>query len=309
MAAPAIELSGLTKYYGRQLGVEDLTFAVEPGEVFGFLGPNGAGKTTTMRMLVGLLRITRGSARILGTDVATAGPSLRADIGYLPGALSLYKNMTGRDYLTFVARMRGRRLNARIDELAQRLSLDLSRRVHDLSRGNQQKLGVVQAFMHDPSILILDEPTSGLDPIVQREFELMLGEAIERGAAVLLSSHVLSEVEHLAGRVAIVNNGQLLVVEEITTLKERSVRTLELTFHGDVDPELIRALPSVQDVDVFGRVLSCTVVGSHAEVLRTALDLGLESVRTQEPTLEDIFMTLVAGGDDDAGTPASQDVA
>ncbi len=304
-----IELTGLTKYYGRQLGVEDLTFDVSPGEVFGFLGPNGAGKTTTLRMLIGLLRITRGSARLLGTDVATAPPALRARIGYLPGDLSLYKNLTGREYLGFMARMRNRDLAERIASLSERLNLDASRHIHDLSKGNQQKIGVIQAFMHDPEVLILDEPTSGLDPIVQREFEILLDEATQRGAAVLLSSHILSEVEHLAGRVAVVNEGRLLVVERIATLKSRSVRTLELTFSGPVDPAPLRAVPSVDGIDVHGAVASCTVVGAHDELLRVALTLGLETVQTHEPSLEDIFMTLVAGGGPDAAPPAGQELA
>lgn len=306
---PAISLSGLTKYYGRQLGVADVTFDVAPGEVFGFLGPNGAGKTTAMRMLVGLLRITRGSASILGQDVATASPALRSRVGYLPGALALYKNLTAREYLTFVARMRHRQLDQQIGDLAERLNLDLSRHIHDLSKGNQQKIGVIQALMHEPEVLILDEPTGGLDPIVQREFESLADEATSRGAAILLSSHVLSEVEHLAQRVAIVNEGHLLVVEHIDRLKARSIRTLELTFPAPVDPQQLSGLPSVDEVSGHGAVLTCTVVGSHHELLRAAVDLGVESIRTEEPSLEDIFMSLVAGGDRGAGTPAAEDVA
>ena len=305
----AITLSGLTKFYGRQLGVADLTFEVSPGEVFGFLGPNGAGKTTAMRMLVGLLRITRGSASILGYDVATAPPSLRSRVGYLPGALALYKNLTARDYLTFTARMRHRSLDREIADLAERLNLDLTRHIHDLSKGNQQKIGVIQAFMHGPDVLILDEPTGGLDPIVQREFEALVDETTARGAAILLSSHVLSEVEHLAQRVAIVNEGHLLVVEHIDLLKERSVRSIELTFPTPVDPQRLAALPSVETVTAHGAVAHCTVVGAHTELLRVAVELGVETVRTQEPSLEDIFMTLVAGGDPGAAAAAPEDLA
>ena len=306
---PAISLSGLTKFYGRQLGIADVSFEVSPGEVFGFLGPNGAGKTTAMRMLVGLLRITRGSATVLGHDVATASPALRERVGYLPGALALYKNLTGREYLAFAARMRRRNLDRDIDDLAERLNLDLTRHIHDLSKGNQQKIGVIQAFMHSPDVLILDEPTSGLDPIVQREFESLVDETTARGAAILLSSHVLSEVEHLAQRVAIVNEGHLLVVEHIGHLKERSVRALELTFPAPVDASRLTALPSVEHVAAHGRELTCTVVGPHTELLRVAVDLGVETIRTQEPSLEDIFMTLVAGGDQGAAAAAAKDLA
>jgi ABC-2 type transport system ATP-binding protein len=308
-SGPAIALAGLTKFYGRQLGVVDITFDVEPGEVFGFLGPNGAGKTTTIRMLMGLLRITRGRATVLGQDVATAPPSLLARIGYLPGALALYRNLTGREYLRYTARMRRLDLDARIDGLAERLNLDLGRHLHDLSRGNQQKVGVIQAFMHDPDVLILDEPTSGLDPLVQREFEGMLREACERGAAVLLSSHILAEVEQQADRVAIVDGGRLLVVERIGTLKLRALRTIDLHFPADVPIERFRALPSVAAVEGSGRHLTCSVVGGENELLRVAVDLGVETVRTQEPSLEDVFMSLVTGGDRGGTPPAPEDLA
>jgi ABC-2 type transport system ATP-binding protein len=307
--SPAIVLAGLTKYYGRRRGVEDLTFEVRPGEVFGFLGPNGAGKTTTLRMLVGLLRLTAGSATVLGQDIASAPPALRARIGYLPGALALYKNLTGREFLTFSARMRRLDLDARITDLARRLDLDLDRHIHDLSRGNQQKIGVVQAFMHDPDVLILDEPTSGLDPIVQREFESLVTQATDRGAAVLLSSHVLSEVEQLAQRVAVVDDGRLLVVEHIETLKGRAVRTVELAFPAPVDAAAYEALPCVQQARVHGSQLTCTVVGAETDLLRLAVDGGVETVRTLEPSLEDIFMSLVAGGDLRAAPPSPQDMA
>jgi ABC-2 type transport system ATP-binding protein len=306
---PAIEFVGLTKFYGRQLGVADLTFAVDPGEVFGFLGPNGAGKTTAIRMLMGLLRITRGRASVLGQDVATASPSLRARMGYLPGAIAFYRHLTAGQYLAFAARMRDRDLDGRINELAERLNLDLRRHIHDLSRGNQQKVGVIQAFMHDPDVLILDEPTSGLDPLVQREFEGILDEATTRGAAVLLSSHVLSEVEQQADRVAILNEGHLLVVEHIDTLKGRALRTIDLMFPTDVPADAFRSLASVSSVEGTGRHLTCSVIGGENELLRTAVELGVETVRTQEPSLEDVFMSLVTGGGSGDLDPGGQDVA
>ena len=306
---PAISLAGLTKFYGRRLGVADVTFDVGPGEVFGFLGPNGAGKTTTIRMLMGLLRISRGSAAILGQDVAKAPPSLRGRIGYLPGSLALYRNLTGREYLDYTARMRGLDLDLVITGLAERLNLDLGRHLHDLSRGNQQKVGVIQAFMHDPEVLILDEPTSGLDPLVQREFESMVDEAVSRGAAVLLSSHILAEVEQRADRVAIVNDGRLLVVEHIEVLKQKAMRRIELHFPTDVSPNTFRALSSVSSVEGSGRHLICSVIGGENELLRTAVDLGVDTIRTQDPSLEDVFMTLVTGGDRDAASAAPEDMA
>ena len=306
---PSISLHGLTKYYGRDLGVEDLTFDVMPGEVFGFLGPNGAGKTTAMRMLVGLLRITRGSATVLGTDVATAPASLRHRIGYLPGALTLYGNLTGAEYLRFLARMRGRAMNQRIGELSERLNLDLTRHIHDLSKGNQQKLGVVQAFMHSPEVLILDEPTAGLDPIVQREFETLIDEAQQQGTAILLSSHVLSEVDHLAGRVAIVDAGHLLVVEDISTLKRRALRTIDLDFPQPVATAPFTLLDGVKDVRSRASQVTCTVSGEETALLRHAVSLGVLTVRTHEPSLDQVFFSLVQGGDRHADRPADEIVA
>jgi ABC-2 type transport system ATP-binding protein len=306
---PSISLRGLTKYYGRDLGVEDLSFDVMPGEVFGFLGPNGAGKTTAMRMLVGLLRITRGSASVLGTDIATAPASLRNRIGYLPGALALYGNLTGAEYLRFLARMRGRSMARRIGELSERLDLDLTRHIHDLSKGNQQKLGVVQAFMHSPDVLILDEPTAGLDPIVQREFEALIDEAQQQGAAILLSSHVLSEVDHLAGRVAIVDAGHLLVVEDITTLKRRALRTIDLDFAQPVDASAFTSLPGVTEVRTRGSQVTCTVTGAETQLLRHAADLGVLSIRTHEPSLDQVFFSLVQGGGQRDERPADEIVA
>ena len=306
---PSISLTGLTKYYGRDLGVEDLTFDVMPGEVFGFLGPNGAGKTTAMRMLVGLLRITRGSATVLGTDVATAPASLRHRIGYLPGALTLYGNLTGAEYLRFLARMRGRAMNQRISDLSERLNLDLTRHIHDLSKGNQQKLGVVQAFMHSPEVLILDEPTAGLDPIVQREFETLIDEAQQQGTAILLSSHVLSEVDHLAGRVAIVDKGHLLVVEDISTLKRRALRTIDLDFPQPVATAPFTLLDGVKDVRSRASQVTCTVSGEETALLRHAVSLGVLTVRTHEPSLDQVFFSLVQGGDRHADRPADEIVA
>ena len=189
---PAIALKNLTKSYGKSRGIEDISFEVFPGEVFGFLGPNGAGKTTAIRTLVGLINATSGSAEILGQNALESTVGLRAQIGYLPGVLSIYKGFTAWQYLQFIAKMRGVNCDAKINEYAKRLNLDLHKHISDLSKGNRQKVGVIQAFMHQPAVLFLDEPTSGLDPIVQREFEEILDEAKARGAAVRLSSHVLS---------------------------------------------------------------------------------------------------------------------
>ena len=291
--APAIEFDRLTKYYGRQRGIEDVSFTVDPGEVVGFLGPNGAGKTTTMRTLLGLLHITAGAARLLGVDVASAPPALRHRVGYLPGALELYENLTGRAYLTFLARMRGRDLTDAFEGLSTRLDLDLGRHIHDLSKGNRQKIGVVQAFMHDPDVLILEEPTGGLDPVAQREFEALLEERRNGGAAVLLSSHVLSEVDHLAQRVAIIDQGRLVTVEHIDELKEKAARTLDFDFPQPIDAAEFGCLPGVTEAFAHGTRISCTIVGAETDALAKAVALGVTGVHTHDASLEDVFFELV----------------
>jgi ABC-2 type transport system ATP-binding protein len=192
--------------------------------------------------------------------------------------------------------MRGVNCDSKINEYAKRLNLDLYKHISDLSKGNRQKVGVIQAFMHQPEVLFLDEPTSGLDPIVQREFEAILDEAKARGAAVMLSSHVLSEVEHLADRVAIINEGKLIVVEKISVLKEKAPRTIDLYFNKEVDQSIFNQIQGIKDLQVKGGRASCTVIGSESQLLTVALNNGLESVRTHEPTLDEIFLSLVSAG-------------
>lgn len=294
----AISLSHLTKRYGRSRGVEDISFDIFPGEVFGFLGPNGAGKTTAIRTLMGLIHATSGSAQILGQDALSTNAALRARIGYLPGNPSLYKNYTGRDLLHFFARMRRMNCNAAIESYSKRLSLDLDKKIADLSKGNRQKVAILQAFMHSPDVLILDEPTSGLDPLAQREFETILGEVKERGAAVMLSSHVLSEVEQLADRVAIINEGHLLVVDHISALKEKALRSIDLIFDRPVSVNEFANVLGVKNVVAHGRSVRCTVVGSENPLLKAAVAHNVVSVQTHEPSLGEIFLTLVEEAND-----------
>ncbi|MBI3429892.1 MAG: ABC transporter ATP-binding protein [Actinobacteria bacterium] len=297
MPTSAISLKGVTKFYGHELGVMDVTFEVLPGEIMGFLGPNGAGKTTTMRALVGLLKLTSGQAYILGEEVTIYSHEMRKEIGYLPGSPGLYENLTGWEHLRFLAKMRDCDCTEEIRSMAERFDLDLHRRIKDLSKGNQQKIGVIQAFMHRPSILILDEPTSGLDPIVQREFSALVDETQSRGAAILLSSHVLSEVEHLADRVVIINDGKQLLVDEISNLKKRTLRTVDLFFGSPIPPEVFSRVHGIKDVHTYGNRITCTVIGAETELLKVAVEHGLESVQTHESNLDEIFFSIVEGGD------------
>lgn len=288
---PAIELKNLTKRYGKDRGAEDISFSVLPGQVFGFLGPNGAGKSTVMRTMLGLIEATSGNSYILGCNSLKHDSALMSEIGYLPGALAVYKNLTGREYLKYIARLRKVNCDAEVASLAQRLNLDLDKHIHDLSKGNRQKVGVIQAFMHKPKVLVLDEPTSGLDPLIQREFEIILEEVKGRGAAVLLSSHVLSEVEHLADRIAVISEGRLLLNEEISVLKSKASHTITFTFPNP--PKLADYAAFASDIEIVGNQLTCAITGSEGALLKQAAADGALTVRTQEPSLDRIFLQLI----------------
>jgi ABC-2 type transport system ATP-binding protein len=292
----AVEFRDLTKYYGDSLGVANLSFSVEPGEVFGFLGPNGAGKTTAIRILMGLITPTSGEAFVHGENVVAADPSYRQDIGYLPGAFSPYRNMTGGEFLKFLSQMRSLDCSEYFNELAERFDLDLSRPISALSKGNRQKLGVVQAFMHKPSVLILDEPTGGLDPLVQHEFEKLLSEAKAWGAAIVLSSHVLSEVEHLADRVAILHLGRMLVVEHISILKQQAVRTISVSLNQPATSADFANVTGIDSMRIHGNRVTCNVTGEVTQFLEVIVKFGVESIQTTEPSLEEIFLSLIPQG-------------
>ena len=294
--ALALRLRGLTKYYGKQRGIEDLDLDVYPGEVFGFLGPNGAGKTTTIRTILGLLHPTRGGGQVLGLDIVSQSTLLRAQLGYLPGDLALYDRMHVHDLLRFMATMRGGVPRHRWESLAERMELDLNRRIKDLSRGNRQKVGVVQAFMHSPQLLVLDEPTSGLDPLVQQEFQRLVRETVEAGATVFLSSHVLTEVELMADRVGIVVDGRLVVVDSVDLLRERAARRIELDFPA-APPAELENVPGVQRFESRGATATCWVSGPIGGLLKVSVDNGLVDVHTHDPDLEDAFLGYVSAGE------------
>ena len=289
----AVSLEKLTKNYGTSRGISEVSFEVYAGEVMGFLGPNGAGKTTAIRTLLGLIKASSGKATILGGNALDSNVNLRRKIGYLPGIAATYDRYTALGYLDFIARMRGLELEGEIRTLARRLDLNITERIQDLSKGNRQKVSVIQAFMHSPDVLFLDEPTSGLDPLVQREFEKILDEARDRGAAVILSSHVLSEVEHLADRIAIIDQGSIVVVDEISTLKAKARRRIDLFFEKQIAEGDFAKVPNIKEIEVVDGSLRCVVTGSEFELLKRAVDLGVTEVRTHESSLEEIFLGLV----------------
>ena len=288
--APVIQTEGLTKSYGKHRGIVDVTFTVERGEVFGFLGPNGAGKTTTIRTLMDFIRPTAGGAWIFGLDTRAESLEVRRRVGYLPGELSLYQHMRAEDLLRFLGNLRGGVDRAEVERVATRLGADLDRRVGELSSGNKQKVGLIQAFMHRPELLILDEPTAGLDPLVQHELHGMIGEAVADGRTVFLSSHILPEVEALCHRVGIIREGHLVTVEEIDALKARALRRLEIHFAAPVPPEAFANLPGVQDVSTRDSVVRCTVIGALDAVVKAAARYEVVNVVSHEPSLEEIFL-------------------
>ena len=291
MADAAILTEGLTKSYGASRGIEDVSFAVRRGEVFGFLGPNGAGKTTTIRVLLDLIRPTRGRAVVLGLDARRESRRIRERVGYLPGELAVYDRMSAGDFLRYAANLRGGRGADRAQALAERLRLDLSKPVRALSRGNKQKVGLVQAFMHDPDLLVLDEPTGGLDPLMQQEFNRMVREAAARGQTVFLSSHVLPEVEAVCDRVGIIREGRLVAVEDVAALKARAVRRLEVHFASPVPADEFAGVPGVRDVAARGSVVEGTVVGSLDAFVKAISRHEVVNVVTREPSLEDVFLS------------------
>jgi beta-exotoxin I transport system ATP-binding protein len=244
---PAIETEGLTKYYGRHRGIEEVTIAVEAGEVFGFLGPNGAGKTTTIRTLLDLLHPSGGSARIFGLDSHRDSVTIRARLGNLPGDFGFGKHVSGREALALLARLRGVEGHERAERLASRFRADLDRPLGQLSRGNRQKVGLILALFHRPELLILDEPTSGLDPLMQEEFLALVREERERGCAVFISSHELDEVERVCDRVGIIRAGRVVAVERVEDLLAKAVdrRRVEVEFAEPADLEEVRAIPGV----------------------------------------------------------------
>jgi len=289
-APPVIVASGLSKDYGSGRGLFGLDLEVRQGEVFGFLGPNGAGKSTTMRLLLDLIRPTTGSARVLGLDTVRDSLEIRRRVGFLPGDLALYPKLTGRAMLDYLAQLRGGVDPRARDGLVERFGADIDRPMRQLSTGNRQKLGLVQAFMHEPELLILDEPIAGLDPLVQQSFHSLLGEVSAEGRTVFLSSHTLSEVERVTQRLAILREGRLVVVDSLENLRKVAVQHLEIEFAEPVDADGFRALPGVTEVREDGRTVTVGFEGSADGVVKAAATHEVLAIRPREEDLEDIFL-------------------
>jgi len=291
MGDTVIRTSGLVMDYGKVRALGGVDLEVERGEIYGFLGPNGAGKTTTIRLLLDLLRPNAGRAEVFGVTPREGGPALRARIGYLPGDLTMNGRLTARELLTHLAKVRGGAGADRIEQLAERFGLELDRRFRGLSKGNRQKVGVVQAFMHEPELLVLDEPTSGLDPLLQREMLDLILEARERGATVFMSSHVLSEVEDVTDRVAIIRAGKIVDVDDVHALRTHAGQLVELRFAEPVDPDAFAGLSGVEDVTVQDSRLTCHLHGEPDALLKAAARYRVTYWAAEDRELEDLFLS------------------
>ncbi|MGA8257309.1 MAG: ABC transporter ATP-binding protein [Nocardioides sp.] len=291
----------MTKRYRDFAAVQDLDLTVNRGEVFGFLGPNGAGKSTTIRTLLDQIRATSGRAWVLGLDSHAESLAIRARIGYIPGDLALYPRLTGRQTLEYFARLRGGVDRHYVGELAERLGADLDKRISEHSTGNRQKVGLIQAFMHRPELLILDEPNAGLDPLVQQEFHALVREVRDEGRTVFLSSHTLSEVERVADRVAIIRRGQLVAVESIENLKAKAIRRLELDFATPPSPALFTDIAGVRDVTIDDCHAEVSFEGAINPILHAAMTHELVDLHTKDADLEEIFLAYYHDTPDKVG--------
>ena len=287
-----ISVNRLTKRYGAHRGIEDVTFEVAEGEVFGFLGPNGAGKTTTIRTLLGFLRPTSGSASIGGLDCWSQSPDIKRSLGYLPGEFTLDPRLTGAQILEYLAHLRGGVDQNYVKVLVERLELDPSRRFREYSRGNKQKVGLVQAFMHRPRLLMFDEPTAGLDPLNQQEFYRMLAEVKSEGRTAFLSSHNLTEVERTCDRVGIIRDGQLVKADSVETLRDIKHHEVEITFPGPVSATWFSHVEGVRGVEIGdgGNIARLRLQGELGPVIKVAAQHGATNLTAREPSLEEVFL-------------------
>ena len=293
-----IETRGLTKLYGAERGIEDVTMTVEAGEVFAFLGPNGAGKTTTIRTLLDLLHPTRGSASLFGLESHRDSVAIRARLGNLPGDFGFGKRTSGREALSLLARLRGVEGLGRVEELARRFRADLERPLGQLSRGNRQKVGLILATFHRPELLILDEPTSGLDPLMQEEFLDLVAEERDRGCAVFLSSHELDEVQRVCDRVGIVRGGRLIAVERIADLLGKARRRFAVELADPSGLERLRSLPGVSDLVIEGNRAGFSAGGDLDAVVRELAGHHVVDLEATHPSLEEVFLGYYDEGGD-----------
>ncbi|OLS41286.1 ABC transporter ATP-binding protein [Bacillus sp. MRMR6] len=284
-----IEIKNLTKTYGKARGISDISFNVEEGEIFGFIGPNGAGKSTTIRTLLSLIYPTSGSATIFGKDTVKFAPEIKKEIGYLPSEVFYYDNMKVKDLLNYSASFYKKDCSKRILELANVMDLDLNKKIDDLSLGNKKKVGIVQGLLHSPKLIILDEPTSGLDPLMQQKFFELLEKENKNGATILFSSHILSEVQRLCNRVAIIKEGKIVTVEKISTLKENTYKKFKIETSSPLDFDYF-TISGVNKLERKDNITSFLFKGNVNTVMKKIADIEITNLWIEEPDLEEIFM-------------------
>ena len=292
--AYAIETKKLTKYYGKARGIVDVDLAVEEGEIFGFIGPNGAGKSTTIRTLLGLIKKSGGSATIFGMDCEKDKVKILSEVGYLPGEVFYYDNMRAIDLLRYSASFYQKDCTKRIAELAEALSLDLNKKIEDMSLGNKKKVGIVQGLLHSPRLIILDEPTSGLDPLMQRTFFELIQRENERGATVLFSSHILGEVQRICDRVAIIKDGKIVALRGIDELRKNSYKKVSFT---QDQPIAGFSLAGASQIAQEGSTTSFLYRGEIGALLKALANLPLTNADISEPELEEIFLHYYEDGE------------
>ena len=289
---PVIETTNLSKYYGKARGIVDVSLQVEEGEIFGFIGPNGAGKSTTIRLLLALIYPSGGSAKVFGKDVIQHGPEIRQEIGYLPSEVFYYEKMKVLDLLNYSASFYKKDCSQRIVELADLMELDLKRRIDDLSYGNKKKVGIVQGLLHSPKLIILDEPTAGLDPLMQQRFFDLIHEENQNGATVFFSSHILSEVQRLCNRVAIIREGEIITTEDIKTLRRNNYKKVMITAEAINESKF--TLDGITNLEKVDGELSFFFRGDINQVTSLISAQPVTDVLIEEPTLEEIFMHYYA---------------
>ncbi|MCM0647476.1 ABC transporter ATP-binding protein [Clostridium swellfunianum] len=284
-----IEVNNLTKNYGTARGINNISFNVEEGEIFGFIGPNGAGKSTTIRTLLSLIYPTSGSAKIFGKDCIKYGAEIKREIGYLPSEVFYYDKMKVIDLLKYSASFYKKDCSKRMKELAEIMDLDLNKKIDDLSYGNRKKVGIVQGLLHEPKLVILDEPTGGLDPLMQQRFFDLLQEENRKGTTILFSSHILSEVQRMCNRVAIIKEGKIIHIQKINTLRENSYKRIKLETPVRVSSEYFR-LSGVTNIEVQGNTIDFLFKGDLNVILKKLSELRVSNLLIEEPSLEEIFM-------------------
>ena len=289
---PAIQTEALSKDYGGGRGLFDLDLEVSEGEAFGYLGPNGAGKSTTIRLLMGLIHATAGRASILGLDSMKQAVEAKRLVGYVPGELPQFGGLRGADIVGHFGALRGGVDQQRVKSIAERFDLDLGLKFRQYSTGNKRKLAIVLGFMHRPRLLILDEPSSGLDPLNQQEFFKLVQEAQADGSTVFLSSHVLSEVEHVCQRVGIIRRGRLVKVSRLEDLHEIHLRRVEVEFAGPAEASILSRVPGVENVEASGNRLTFTARGSFEPIVDALAGHHVLNLASHEPSLEEIFLTF-----------------